>query len=137
MKLYRNKAIGAASATALVALLAGVSTGSAQPDAAKPARADKQVVNVSLQRGGIGYTPSHLMTGSTTLVVHNSRPCSGHVRHRPPQRRHGEPAQLHRHALHPSRGDRRPHAALLQHTAAVSANRGLSPPGLPLLVSTR
>ena len=76
MKLYRSKGIGAASATALVALLAGVSTGSAQPVAAKPARADKQVVNVSLQRGGIGYTPSHLMTGSTTLVVHNSRPAA-------------------------------------------------------------
>ena len=73
MKLYRNRGIGAASATALVALLAGVSTGSAQSVAAKPARADKQVVNVTLQRGGIGYSPSHLMTGSTTLVVHNGR----------------------------------------------------------------
>ena len=37
MKLYRNRGIGAASATALVALLAGVSTGSAQSVAAKPA----------------------------------------------------------------------------------------------------
>lgn len=72
MKLYRSKWIGAACATALVALLAGVSTGSAQPVAAKPARAAKQVVNVTLQRGGIGYTPSHLATGRTTLVVHNS-----------------------------------------------------------------
>ena len=60
---YRSRGIGAAVATALVALLAGVSTGSAQPVAAKRAGPAEQVVNVTLQRGGIGYTPSHLATG--------------------------------------------------------------------------
>ncbi len=72
-KPYRSRGIGAAVATALVALLAGVSTGSAQPVAAKRAGPAEQVVNVTLQRGGIGYTPSHLATGRTTLVVHNGR----------------------------------------------------------------
>jgi hypothetical protein len=73
MKLYRSKGIGAACATALVALLAGVSTGSAQPVAAKRAGPTEQVVNVTLQREGIGYTPSHVVAGRTTLVVRNSR----------------------------------------------------------------
>ena len=71
MKLHRHKGIGAACATALVALLVGVSTGSAQPVAAKRAGPTAQVVNVTVQRGGIGYKPSHLVAGRTTLVVHN------------------------------------------------------------------
>jgi hypothetical protein len=73
MKRYRSKWIGAAYATALVALLAGVATASAQPVAAKRAGPTAQVVNVTVQRGGIGYTPSHLVAGRTTLVVHNGR----------------------------------------------------------------
>jgi len=73
MKLYRSKGIGAAVATALVALLAGVSTGSAQPVAAKRGGPAEQVVNVTVQRGGIGYRPSHLVAGRSTLVVRNGR----------------------------------------------------------------
>jgi hypothetical protein len=72
MKLYRISGIGTACAAALLALVAGVSTGSAQPTVASPTAATQQV-NVVLQRGAIGYTPGHVGAGRMTLVVHNGR----------------------------------------------------------------
>jgi len=73
MKLDRISRIGTACAIALFALVAGVTTGSAQPTAAKPASAAEQVVTVVLQHGTIGYTPEHVAGGRMTLVVHNGR----------------------------------------------------------------
>jgi hypothetical protein len=72
MKRHRISGIGAACASALLALVFGVSSGSAQPTAGEPAVAAEQV-NVVLQRGTIGYTPGHVVAGRMTLVVHNGR----------------------------------------------------------------
>ena len=66
---------------------------------------------MTLQRGGIGYTPSHLATGRTTLVVHNGRRAAVTfviVRHS------GGMTTLPRYSGMPfiPRGDRRQHADL-------------------------
>jgi hypothetical protein len=75
MKLNRSSGIGAASATTLLALVAGVSTASAQPAAAKPAHA-AQVVNVMLHSSSIGFAPNRVLSGRTTLVVRSRRSAS-------------------------------------------------------------
>jgi hypothetical protein len=76
MKLYSMLGIKAAGATLLLALVAGVSTASAQPAAAKPAQAAAQVVNVMLHTGSIGFAPNRVLPGRTTLVVRNGRSAS-------------------------------------------------------------
>jgi hypothetical protein len=70
MKLDRISGIRSASATTLLALVAVVSTATAEPAAAKPA---VPVVNVMLHTSSIGFAPNRVLSGRTTLVVRSRR----------------------------------------------------------------